>query len=174
MIYTYDNTRYEKLSSKYEELENELDYLNDYLVKLSGCSLSSKDNQTLNSILQQIGELKGITNHIYHILRMGRKLYKKDCSFSQDAKDELQEIWNEIDGVLKSTRTWMQEEKEGTETIINQKVHDLNRSFKKSKKNHIERLQRGECNAIAGMAFLDILSNCEQVLFNCTSMSEIN
>lgn len=105
MIYTYDNTRYEKLSGKYEDIENEL----DYLVKLSGCSLRSKVNQTVNSILQQIGELKGITNQIYQILRMGRKLYKKDCSFSQDVKDELQEIWNEIDGVLKSTRTWMQE-----------------------------------------------------------------
>lgn len=174
MIYKYDNSEYDNLNNRYEELENEIDFLNDYLVKISGCNLANKEKQTVAAMLQQIGELKGIISQLLHVLRVAKKLKKKECGFSKDAKKELQNIWQEVEFVLASTKLWITEEKVGDENGIDQKGRELKGLFKKSKKNHIVRLQKGDCNALAGMAFLDVLSNCEQMLFHCTNIKEIN
>ena len=77
-----------------------------------------------------------------------------------------------MEQVLESTKLWIKEEREEDENSIGSNGCELKSAFKKSKKNHIARLQKGDCNALAGMAFLDILSNCEQMLFHCTNMKE--
>ena len=172
MIYTYSSAEYENLNNRYEELENEIDFLNDYLVKISNCNLTNKENQSVTAMLQQVGEFKGIISQLLHVLRVGKKLKKKECGFSKDAKKELQNIWQEMEQVLESTKLWIKEEREEDENSIGSNGCELKSAFKKSKKNHIARLQKGDCNALAGMAFLDILSNCEQMLFHCTNMKE--
>lgn len=174
LLNAYQNMEFEKLDKRYEELEYEIDFFNDYLVKLSNCSLTNKDKHDVSSLMQEIGELKGITTKIYQIAKVAVKLDKKSIVFSQTAREELNSIWQKIYEVLNYTGELI---KEGTLTKTEgayKKVYDLKRSFKKSKKGHIERLQIGECNSDAGMAFLDILSNFEQIIFYCTNMWEEN
>ena len=124
-------------------------------------------------MLQQVGEFKGIISQLSHVLRSGKRMKKKECSFSKEARKELQNIWQEMELVLSAIKGWIAEEKGENVIDVEQKGIEMKCAFKKSKKNHIVRLQKGDCNAVAGMAFLDILSNCEQMLFHCTNIREM-
>ena len=47
MIYTYSSAQHENLNSRYDDLENEIDFLNDYLVKISNCNLTNRDRKSV-------------------------------------------------------------------------------------------------------------------------------
>lgn len=172
LIYKFRSEEYSELKQRCEEIEGEIDGFNDYLTKLSNYNLSNKDNQALSTLLQETGELKGITTHLYQVAKAGKKLNKKNGSFSNAAQEELNGIWQAIDETLAYTKEVLS----GTELDESEnpymKAHDIKRKIKKSKKNHIIRLQEGACSSEAGMAFLDIISNYEQIIFYCTNMWE--
>lgn len=172
LIYKFQSEEYSELKQRCEEIEGEIDGFNDYLTKLSNYNLSNKDNQALSTLLQETGELKGITTHLYQVAKAGKKLNKKNGSFSNSAQEELNGIWQAIDETLAYTKEVLS----GTELDESEnpyiKAHDIKRKIKKSKKNHIIRLQEGACSSEAGMAFLDIISNYEQIIFYCTNMWE--
>lgn len=173
LIYNYSNEQFENLKEKYENIETEIDYFNEYLVDLSYCLLANKDHYAVSFLLQITGELKGITTQMFQVAKAGKKLNKKKGSFSDMAKEELEEIWKGIMEVLKHTSDFVENESLSKFDNPYEKVLVLKRGLKKSKKNHIKRLQMGSCTSDAGMAFLDILSSYEQALSYCTNMWEI-
>lgn len=173
LIYNFDAEEFESLRQKYEDIENDIDYFNEYLVDLSYCLLGNKDHYVVSFLLQLTGELKGITTQMFQVAKAGKKLNKKKGNFSDVAKEELEGIWNGIMEILKSTSDFVENESLSKFDNPYEKVLELKRSMKKSKKNHIKRLQMGSCTSDAGMAFLDILSSYEQALSYCTNMWEI-
>ncbi len=173
LIYNYSAEQFENLKEKYENIEMEIDYFNEYLVDLSYCLLANKDHYAVSFLLQITGELKGITTQMFQVAKAGKKLNKKNGSFSDVAKEELEEIWKGIMEVLKHTSDFVENESLSKFDNPYEKVLGLKRGLKKSKKNHIKRLQMGSCTSDAGMAFLDILSSYEQALSYCTNMWEI-
>jgi phosphate:Na+ symporter len=173
LIYNYSNEQFENLKEKYENIETEIDYFNEYLVDLSYCLLANKDHYAVSFLLQITGELKGITTQMFQVAKAGKKLNKKKGSFSDMAKEELEEIWKGIMEVLKHTSDFVENESLSKFDNPYEKVLVLKRGLKKSKKNHIKSLQMGSCTSDAGMAFLDILSSYEQALSYCTNMWEI-
>ena len=172
LIYQFTNDAYGEMKDRCEEFDSEIDSFNEYLTKLSNYNLSNKDNQVLSTLLQETGELKGIATHLLQVAKAGKKLNRKNLSFSKTARDELDGIWLEIDNTLKYTKEVLSgyEPDDSENPYI--KAHDVKRKIKKSKKNHIMRLQEGKCSSDAGMAFLDIISNYEQIIFYCTNMWE--
>lgn len=173
LIQVYQGGRCEKLREECERIENEIDYFNEYLVKLSNCYLSSKDKHTVSFWLQEIGELKGMTSQLFQIAKAAKKLNKKNAGFSLEAEKELHAIWNELVEIFEYTRDFISMEEVHEMNHPYERVLALKRSFKKSKKSHMTRLQKGTCSSDAGMAFLNILSNYEQALFYCTNMWEV-
>lgn len=173
LIYNYNSDKFEKIKEKYENIEMEIDYFNEYLVDLSYCILANKDHYAVSFLLQITGELKGITTQMFQVAKAGKKLNKKNGSFSDMAKEELEEIWKGIMEVLKHTSDFVENESLSKFDNPYEKVLALKRSLKKSKKNHMKRLQMGTCTSDAGMAFLDVLSGYEQTLFYCTNMWEV-
>lgn len=172
LIYKFQSEEYSELKQRCEEIDSEIDGFNEYLTKLSNYNLSNKDNQALSILLQTTGELKGITTHLYQIAKAGKKLNKKKGSFSEMAVAELDGIWQAIDNTLCYTKEVLSGSEMDEAENPYMKAHDIKRKIKKSKKNHIVRLQEGECTSDAGMAFLDIISNYEQIIFYCTNLWE--
>lgn len=173
LIYNFSMEEFESLKQKYEDIENDIDCFNEYLVDLSYCLLGNKDHYVVSFLLQVTGELKGITTQMFQVAKAGKKLNKKKGSFSDVAKEELEEIWNGIMEILKNTSDFVENESLSKFDNPYEKVLALKRNMKKSKKNHIKRLQMGSCTSDAGMVFLDILSSYEQALSYCTNMWEI-
>lgn len=173
LIYNYNSDKFEKIKEKYENIEMEIDYFNEYLVDLSYCILANKDHYAVSFLLQITGEMKGITTQMFQVAKAGKKLNKKNRSFSDMAKEELEEIWKGIMEVLKHTSDFVENESLSKFDNPYEKVLALKRSLKKSKKNHMKRLQMGTCTSDAGMVFLDVLSGYEQTLFYCTNMWEV-
>lgn len=170
LIYAYQSGEFEAIEERHEEIENEIDCFNKYLVELSNCNLTSKDKRTVSVWLQQTGELKGSANQLLQIAKASKKLDKKNGSFSITAAEELNNIWKGIVEILEYTRDVLAKETVSKADKAYERVAKLKRSFKEAKKYHIERLQQGTCSSDAGMAFLNILSSYEQVLFYCTNI----
>lgn len=172
-LYVHDISEFERMYRKYEEIEDEIEYYSEYLVKISSHNLSNKDKYLASAMLHQVGELKGIITLLYQMTKISKKMGKKELSFSKAANDELSRIWHEVDGIFKQTRRLLYSNIQETDSNPYDLVATLKKSIKKSRKCHIERLQNGKCSANTGIIFLNILSSYEQLMVYCINTWDI-
>ncbi len=172
-LYVHDISEFERMYRKYEEIEDEIEYYSEYLVKISSHNLSNKDKYLASAMLHQVGELKGIITLLYQMTKISRKMGKKELNFSKAANDELSRIWHEVDGIFKQTRRLLYSNIQETDSNPYDLVATLKKVLKKSRKCHIERLQNGKCSANTGIIFLNILSSYEQLMVHCINTWDI-
>lgn len=166
---------YQKESSRNVKAEagkirSQIEQLNAYLMTLSNMQLSAKDSHTVNQLLQSIGELNGITDHLSHMADLSKSISRQKHPLSLAALKDLRELWSRMDIMLRKldeaflkgnyiTGMWMERQN----SMIQEQIKEL-------KQNHIKRLRNGRCNVETGMFYLDLLTDCEQIALHCTNL----
>ncbi len=157
------------------ELENEIDtyedHLGSYLVRLSGKGLSESENRTVAKILHSIGNFERMSDHAMNLAEAAKEMSEKELLMSDEAVAELehlQEAIREITGLTMDAYINMDvslaEQVEPLEQVI-----DL--LTETSRRNHIDRLQSGECTIERGFVLGDILNNYERISDHCSNIA---
>ena len=158
-----------------ETLEKQVDRFEDllgsYLVKLSAKPLSITDNQKVAMILHCIGNFERISDHALNIAQTAAQMDKKDVTFSDKAKEELDNYISALGEIVEMTmRSYcsqnipLAKKVEPLEEVIN----NINA---KAKKRHIKRLQKGKCTIQASVHYEDLLTNLERVSDHCSNVA---
>ena len=157
------------------ELEEEIDVFEDkigeFLVKLSGCKLTSADSQSVTRMLHSINDLERISDHAKNIAESGEELRDKDLVFSEDAKAELEVIFSAVQEVTDlAVNAFVHCDYTAANHIdpLEQVVDDLKDALRD---RHIRRLQRGECSTTLGFVFTDILTDLERISDHCSNIA---
>lgn len=172
LVNRFDVSVYEALQGKNLEMDEEIDFLNDYLVQLSDCSMTTKDRHTISSLMQITGELKGSVVCLQQSAKAIKKLNKKNGAFSDDAKAELDAIGKEMLLFMQSTMEVVCRDVEPRANAWFEQARAVKKDIKRAKKNHKERMQGGMCNPDAAVTFLDILTSYKQLALYCTNLWE--
>lgn len=154
----------EKMTDKYE------DKLGSYLVKLSSSSISEKESAHASMFLKVIGDFERISDHARNIMLSGEELYKKQLSFTDDAKSEiavLSEAVSEIVDLSFNSFT-------NNDASLAVKVESLEEVIdglkEKMRTNHTKRLQKGKCSLDTGFVWSDLLTNFERISDHCSNI----
>ena len=163
-----------KLADQVRDLETEADRLEDalgtYLVKLSACSMDEQDSNQVTKLLRVIGDYERISDHAVNIVESIEELESKKEGFSQVARDELNVLDGAIEEILNLTReAYVNEDvrKAAEVESLEQVVDDL---MLQIKKNHTDRLKRGECTTELGFVLNDLLIDFERVSDHCSNI----
>ncbi len=157
-----------------EEIINVLEEaITTYLVKLSKCELSDKESSIVSSTFHIVTDIERIGDHAENIADLAVQKSNKKLQYSQDAVDELYEIYNYTKIALQLAIESYENRDVNKAISINSVEERIDVSQKNYRDKHIKRLYDGKCNAYAGTIFLDLISNFERIGDHATNIAEI-
>ena len=160
--------------SVFGRTEDELDYLNDalikYVVKLSSQrGLSERDRVYLSSTYRTVRDLERIGDYAENFMEYADALRQMNQRFSPAALDEIRQLADILDNLYaKAVAAYEHEDFAALEAagVIEEETDDFT---KEMEDNHIMRLTNGTCTPGVGAQYLALSSNAERIadhLFN--------
>ncbi|MBM7838132.1 phosphate:Na+ symporter [Alkalihalobacillus xiaoxiensis] len=161
------------LALQYEQAINNLDReITDYLVKVSSRSLSASDSNLHSTLLNAVRDIERIGDHMENIVELKDYQKANKVTLSDVALNDLNEMFN-------LTYATLEEAMESLEKDDLDKAHDvlkheelIDKMERKLRKQHIKRMNDGECSGAAGIIFVDIISNLERIGDHSVNIAE--
>lgn len=139
-------------------------YLDDYLIKLSNVNSFTDDEYAfIDNMFNLLNDFERIGDHADNIAEMTYKTVDEELIYSEEAIKEFSYMSERVMKSLKeSVKCLADEDKELAESII-KREDKIDKLEKEYRRQHIKRLNSGECKVDAGVIFVDILSNLERI-----------
>jgi phosphate:Na+ symporter len=149
------------------EMESIVDSLahsvTEYLSKLSQEPLADEQSDQLVGYMHAVNDIERIGDHAENIMDLAINKSEDGLAFTETAKQELEEISGTVldmyEGIIDAFEKENPEEARHYQTF----EHLVDEMASRFRRNHLGRLNRGECDGSAGVVFLDTLSNLERV-----------
>ena len=169
-------TKYDKtLANSIREAEDITDRYEDivgtYLVKLSSNQISPRESAEAAKLLKIIGDLERISDHAVGIIKSVEEMETKKLSFSDRAREELDNMTVAINEVLDLTyKAFVYTDLEAAATVepLEQVIDKIKNAMRNG---HIERIQQGVCSIGTGFVWSDILTNLQRTSDHCSNIA---
>ena len=145
---------------KINKLQKEI---SEYLVKLSNASLSDKQHTEVNMYFNNIGDVERIGDHAENIVELAEEKIEGNLFFTQQGEDELNFMFSKCKEAFGYAMEALEKNAEAPARrvlILEDEVDILDET---NRQNHIDRLNKGQCETSSGIIFLDVISNLERV-----------
>lgn len=157
--------RLESLADKYE------DALGSYLVKLSSKNLSLADSQSMSIILHSISDFERISDHAMEIVKSAEEMHKKNLSFSNEARHEIEVLCKAVRDVCNLTIKSFCMDNDKSALHVEPLEEVIDTLSKRIKENHVKRLRSGKCSIDMGFILDDIIIGLERVSDHCSNIA---
>lgn len=147
--------------------EGKIDYttksIASYIIRLSTMPLNRSDEKIIGSLHNVISDIERIGDHAENFIESAEEMLNSESAFTKPAVAELNLMYNKImelfDLSIDAFKT--------RNTSNLKQVSDLESSVDDMKKlygyNHIERLNKGECNIESGAHFYATINSLERI-----------
>ena len=171
LIFNYD----EKKALQVKELEGEVDVYEDrlgaYMVKLSGTDLSDEGNKQVSEMLHAIGDFERISDHAVNIMEAAKEIHEKKIVLSDEGLRELKNATEAIREIMTIAIQAFEDNDLDLAYHVEPLEEVMDGLIDEIKRNHIARLQTGECTIQHGFVLSDILTNYEKVSDHCSNLA---
>ncbi|WP_373104893.1 Na/Pi cotransporter family protein [Gemella morbillorum] len=172
----YFMTRDESLNEKgetYEEAINNFDeQMTDYLTLLFREKLSPKEGQAASILLDGTRDIERIGDHARDIVTSVNYQIKKKLKFSDDAKAEVQEMYELCNDIILKTIKSLEENNiaiAGAALAACENIYVLEKS---ARKKHTDRMKDGDCEISAGVVYMDLIQHFTRVCEHARNILE--
>ena len=172
----YFMTREEALNEKgetYEEAINNFDeQMTDYLTLLFREKLSPKEGQAASILLDATRDIERIGDHARDIVTSVNYQIKKKLKFSDDAKAEVQEMYELCNDIILKTIKSLEENNiaiAGAALAACENIYALEKS---ARKKHTDRMKDGDCEISAGVVYMDLIQHFTRVCEHARNILE--
>lgn len=169
-------TKYdEKVAAEILDMETRTDHFEDhlgtYLMKLSKIGVSDEDSKSVAKILHTIDDFERIGDHAVNIVNAAKEIHEKKLTFSEKANYEISKASEAITEILNITAKAF----ETNDLVLAASVEPLEQVIDnlilEIKRNHINRLQNGNCTIQLGFVLSDLLTSYERVSDHCSNIA---
>ncbi|UDQ97367.1 Na/Pi symporter [Lentisphaerota bacterium WC36G] len=163
---------YVDMAKREEHIDSMQAEIGSYLVELTRRELTHPQSELIPLLLHCINDVERVADHAENMLGLTRRTQKSKENISKRGVEELQRIWHLLEdqsnrvikGLVKSSPddvvTALEDEK---------RINDLAVLFEKS---HIKRLRRGECDAVMGVIFIEMIAELERIGDHLANIAE--
>nr|WP_316621277.1 Na/Pi cotransporter family protein [uncultured Ruminococcus sp.] len=151
------------------EREKVIDYLSkeitDYIVKINALDVEAHDHQVVAAMYSAIQDLERIGDHAENIVEYARTVIDENQKFSDTAIAEMHDISDKCRSLMELSFAMFNAQGGSPELIerIIKAEDDVDDCKDDYKQNHIRRMDAGECDAVAGTTFLNMLIDIERI-----------
>ncbi len=149
---------------KNEEKINEMtEIITSFLVELSGSDLNVNEFSRIGDTYHVINDIERMGDHAENILELAQERNRKGTDITEEGAKELETIYHYADEAMKlAYESYRDNDIEKALSVgdVEDKIDKLQKQYRDA---HIRRLNKGQCSALAGIHFLDLISNLERV-----------
>ena len=163
-----------KAVSEIRECEDRVDAMADgisnYLIQISAHITAPNHVEIMNHYFSVVSEFERLSDHAENIAEIAEALHQKQDAFPGKALSELGVLRQLLSAILEHCgKAFEKRDLASARHIepLEQVVDDLVNAMKN---NHLERLRTGECSAVAGTEFLNLLSEAEHISDVCSNI----
>ena len=171
LLQSYDEKAAATVLKNEDDLDLYEDKLGTFLVKLARKSLSEKDSQEVSKMLHTIGDLERLGDHAVNLLRSAEEIHDKKITFSEQAREELDNLTAALTEILNVTIDSFCEEDLEMARHVEPLEQVIDLLIAEAKSAHVERLQSGVCTIEMGFVLSDLLTNYERVSDHCSNIA---
>lgn len=153
----------ENVAANNEKIADLSKSISDYLVKVSAAGPSLEDEKKISALHNNVGDIVRISELADNLTKYTRKTINENLTFSPVVGTKLsemyallQEQYSLVKRIVLMKEYNIMNESDETED----RVDNMRRSLIA---DHIDRMQRGECNAENNPVFINLVSNLERV-----------
>ena len=158
-----DVSTVENVAANNEKIADLSKSISDYLVKVSAAGPSLEDEKKISALHNNVGDIVRISELADNLTKYTRKTINENLTFSpvlgtklSEMYALLQEQYSLVKRIVLMKEYNIMNESDETED----RVDNMRRSLIA---DHIDRMQRGECNAENNPVFINLVSNLERV-----------
>lgn len=158
-----DKSKRKRILEQENIVDNLAHSITEYLSKLSQEALSDEQSEALVGMMHAVNDIERIGDHAENIMYLSNNKAEYGLRFTETAQSELEEISGTVFEMYGGIINAFEEENADGARRHQELEHIVDDKARRFRKNHLGRLNRGECNGQAGVIFLDTLSNLERV-----------
>lgn len=155
--------------------ENRVDVYDDklaaYLTKVNGEDLSYKDSLRTTSLMHCLTDLERISDHAANVVECVQQMQKIEATFSKKATEEMQVYTAALSDILDRTITTFIKGDIALAKTVEPLEAVIDELTKTIKKNHMKRMNKGECTIELGLILSDLTMNYERVADHCSNIA---
>lgn len=170
-IYSYDESRKDRISVREDLLDTITDATGQYLISMTPYIKRDRDFRMQNFALKTSSCIERIGDHSVEIARYLDDLKASKLEFSSIAITELRIVLDAVDEIMKITMqsykdkdALLAKKVEPLEEVIDDMVADIN-------SRHVTRMSHGLCDVPQGIIFQNILTELEGISDLCSDIS---
>ena len=149
---------------KNEDRINEVtEIITNFLVQLSSSDLNVNEFGRVGDTYHVLNDIERMGDHAENIMELAQERDRKNVEISDEAREEVRAIYDYTNHAMDiAIESYKEDNKEKALSIIQveERIDALQKEYRDA---HIRRLNAGRCSALAGILFLDLISNMERI-----------
>lgn len=174
--YEYLKTKSSKNAETGYQLEDAINNLDskitDYLILLSGESLSAADSTRHTMLMETVRDIERIGDHFENIIELIDYQVNNRVNLTEDAMEDLREMFTLTIATVQKSLDALDTTSHELAREVAEQEDLIDKMERKFRKKHILRLNEGACSAQAGIVFVDIVSNLERIGDHSVNIAE--
>lgn len=166
-----------KAISRVLETEDTVDLLQDatvrYLASIStAAELTEQQAMRIRGLMHVASDIERIGDHCTNIAEFAQIKIDRKYSFSQEAIDELDDIFARASKMVANAFEALQKGDDDLAKIVMDQEDELDTFEEVLRENHMIRLNQGKCSPELTVIYSDIIHNIERVGDHCNNIAE--
>lgn len=157
----------EKQRVRLAEREQKIDSLQEdvtsYLVQMTSKDLNLTQVAVVPLLMHCANDAERIADHTNIVFNLLKKVELSNRDFSFEARGELRQIWSLLSEQYENLITYFSTFDDVNISICIRKKERINSIVKLDEDNHLKRLQRGRCNVITGIVYVELLNELNTI-----------
>jgi phosphate:Na+ symporter len=137
--------------------------IEDYLDRIHGNALSDKEERRLHVLQHVTGDIERVGDQAVNIAQRTLMLAREKHVLSEPARHDLDDLFERTAALYERAVDSLRDESRELARDALELEKDVDRLEDEYRANHLMRLDRDECNADAGILFVEILHNLERM-----------
>ncbi|SDQ49621.1 phosphate:Na+ symporter [Virgibacillus subterraneus] len=170
---TTQSQKHSEMAMQIEGALNNLDQrITDYLIELSGESMSELESAKHTALIDSVRDIERIGDHFENIIELIDYKISNKVYLTEQAEEDLNNMFDlTILTVKQAIKALDQMDREEALAVV-QKEDEIDKMERTYRKKHIIRMNEGLCSGSAGIVFVDIISNLERIGDHAVNIAE--
>ncbi len=170
LLRKYDSDLHETILAEEDEIDRMTDRVSRYMVEL----LPHLQNENHVAIMDQYykvtAEFERLGDHAVNIAENAASLEHSGTAFSDAAQEELRVLQDSIDAILVDTELTFRKRDIRAAYRIEPQAQVAGEIITVLKRNHLQRLSRGECSIYADVTFTNLMVELKRIADVCSNV----